>query len=177
MFNIIHKIIVVVALVIPTLAWPHAQLLVAPAPDDPSPGTFNSPLPREDNVRMKNILPCGGFRGQPPVSIKGESQRTYQRGETIRVHWKETNDHSGVWRFDISPDNENSWQNLLTIKDGTDEYVGVSELSEEAPKYYWADITLPAGLICENCTFRMTQSMGAIEDGNDYFSCADITIE
>jgi hypothetical protein len=153
----------------------HAQLLVAPAPDDQNPSEFISPLPREDNVRMKDILPCGGFQGKPPASVKGQPQRVYASGSTVRVHWKETNDHSGVWRIDISADYEKSWQVLFNIKDGADD--GVTELTEEMPKYYWADITLPPGLKCESCTFRLTQSMGNIDDGNDYFSCADITIK
>lgn len=157
------------------LVFGHAQLLVAPAPDDLNPAAFTSPLPREDNVRMKNIQPCGGLRGQPPASIKGMPQQTYTSGSTVRVHWKETNDHTGVWRIDISADAEKSWQVLFNVKDGADD--GTSELTEAMPKYYWADITLPAGVKCENCTFRLTQSMGEIDDGNDYFSCADITIK
>ena len=163
-----------ILILLPPLVAGHAQLLVAPAPDDPDPAAFNSPLPREDNVRMKNILPCGGFRGAPPASIKGTAQRAYVSGSTVRVHWKETNDHTGVWRIDISADDEKSWKLLFNIKDGADD--GISELTEEMPKYYWADIELPAGLKCENCTFRLTQSMGEIDDGDDYFSCADITI-
>jgi hypothetical protein len=157
--------------VLPLLVWGHAQLLVGPAPDDPTPAAFKSPLPREDNVRMKDILPCGGFGGQAPASVKGQVQNTYSSGSTVRVHWKETNDHTGVWRIDLSADEEKTWQVLFNIKDGAD-----GEISEEAPKYYWADITLPAGLTCKNCTFRLTQSMGDIDDGNDYFSCADIAI-
>jgi hypothetical protein len=50
-------------------------------------------------------------------------------------------------------------------------------LTEEKPKYYWADIKLPDDLRCENCTFRLTQSMGDIDDNNDYYSCADIRIQ
>lgn len=157
---------------LPVLASAHAQLLVAPAPNDPAPETFISPLPREDNVRMKDIQPCGAFRSQPPASVKGEPKRSYTSGSTVRVHWKETNDHPGIWRIDLSSDNEKSWQVLLNMKDDIDGEM----LSEETPKYYWADITLPAGVKCENCTFRLTQSMGGIDDGNDYFSCADITI-
>jgi hypothetical protein len=156
------------------MVWGHAQLLVAPPPDDSNPAAFNSPLPRADTVRMKDILPCGGERGQPPASVKGNPQRTYAKGSTIKVHWKETNDHAGVWRLDISSDNEKTWKMLLNMKDGEDPNM---KLSEETPQYYWADITLPADLQCENCTFRMTQSMGEIDDGNDYFSCADITIK
>lgn len=157
---------------LPSLATAHAQLLVAPPPDDLNPSAFASPLPREDNVRMKDLLPCGGFRSQPPASVKGEPKRTYASGSTVRVHWKETNDHPGVWRIDLSSDNEKTWQVLFNMKDDADG----EALSEETPKFYWADITLPAGLTCENCTFRLTQSMGEIDDGNDYFSCADITI-
>ena len=125
---------------------------------------------------MKDILPCGGLRGEAPASVKGAPQGTYSKGDTIRVHWKETNDHSGVWRIDISPDNEQSWHTLLLLKDGVDEVEGVNDLSEEEPRFSWADITLPSGLVCENCTFRLTQSMGPIDDENDYYSCADITI-
>jgi hypothetical protein len=161
----------------PILAFGHATLLQSPAPDDPDPGAFNSPLPRVENVRMKDILPCGGLRGDPPASIKGAPQGTYRKGETIRVHWKETTDHSGVWRIDLSPDNEKSWHTLLLLKDGVDEVEGVNDLSEEEPRFSWADITLPPGLVCENCTFRLTQSMGPIDDQNDYYSCADITIQ
>ncbi len=157
---------------LPLLVSAHTQLLVAPAPNDPDPSGFVSPLPREDNVRMKDILPCGGFRSQSPASVKGEPKRTYTSGSTIRVHWKETNDHPGVWRIDLSSDNEKSWQVLFNMKDDIDG----EQLSEETPKFYWADITLPAGVKCDNCTFRLTQSMGEIDDGNDYFSCADITI-
>lgn len=164
---------VFILMIAPLVAVGHAQLLIAPAPDDTDAASFISPLPREDNVRMKDILPCGGFRGEPPASAKAPVKRTYQSGSTIRVHWKETNDHAGVWRIDLSADNEKSWQVLLNMKDGTDE----GEMSEASPKFYWADIQLPAGLQCESCTFRLTQSMGDIDDGNDYFSCADITIK
>ncbi len=164
-------------LFVPLVVWGHATLLQTPAPDDPNPAAFNSPLPRVENVRMKDILPCGGLRGDPPASVKGEPTGIYKKGETIRVHWKETTDHTGEWRIDISPDNEKSWHTLLLMKDGVDEVEGVSDLSEEEPKFSWADITLPAGLVCENCTFRLTQSMGPIDDGNDYYSCADITIQ
>jgi hypothetical protein len=164
------------ALWLPIVVWGHATLLASPAPDDLDPESFNSPPPRVENVRMKDILPCGGLRGSPPASVKGEPVKTYSKGETIRVHWKETTDHSGVWRVDISPDNENNWHTLLLLKDGVDEVEGINDLSEEEPKYYWADVTLPAGLVCENCTFRFTQSMGPIDDGNDYYSCSDIRI-
>ena len=176
MFKSWQKFSLLILFSIPALVLGHAQLLVGPAPDDPDPDSFNSPIPREDRVRMKDILPCGGYRGDPPASVKGEPKGTYRNGQTIRVHWKETTDHTGVWRFDISPDNEQSWHTILLLKDGVDEVEGVSDLSEEEPKYSWADITLPAGLVCENCTFRMTQSMGPLDDGNDYYSCADITI-
>jgi hypothetical protein len=162
---------------LPPLVWSHATLLRSPAADDPNPAAFHSPLPRVENVRMKDILPCGGLRGDLPASVKGQPQETYSKGETIRVHWKETTDHSGVWRIDISPDNEKSWHTLLLMKDGVDEVEGVNDLSEEEPRFSWADVTLPAGLVCENCTFRLTQSMGPIDDENDYYSCADITIQ
>lgn len=176
--NTLFKVLMFAAVtVLPALSWGHAQLLVAPSPEDANPAAFNSPLPREDSVRMKDILPCGGLRGDPPVSIKGPPKRTYTRGATIRVHWKETNDHAGIWRFDISADNEKTWKLLLNLKDATDEDSGTVTLSEETPKYYWADLVLPAELQCENCTFRMTQSMGGIDDDNDYFSCADIRIQ
>ncbi|NIN34006.1 MAG: hypothetical protein GTO60_02375, partial [Gammaproteobacteria bacterium] len=62
----------------PALVLGHAQLLVAPPPDDPDPDSFNSPIPREDRVRMKDILPCGGYRGNPPASVKGSPQNTYR---------------------------------------------------------------------------------------------------
>ncbi|MGK0297134.1 MAG: hypothetical protein ACI9XC_000735 [Gammaproteobacteria bacterium] len=167
----------VLLLSLPTLVWGHATLLQSPATDDPNPAAFNSPLPRVENVRMKDILPCGGLRGEAPASVKGEPTGKYNKGETIRVHWKETTDHSGVWRIDISPDNEKNWHTLLLMKDGVDEVEGVNDLSEEEPRFSWADVTLPAGLVCENCTFRLTQSMGPIDDENDYYSCADITIQ
>ena len=178
MSKLLGKQLGILLLFTPALVLGHAQLLVAPAPDDPNPDAFNSPIPREDRVRMKDILPCGGYRGDPPASVKEESHQNYKKGETIRVHWKETTDHSGVWRIDISPDNEKNWHTLLLLKDGVDEVEGVNDLSEEEPKFYWADITLPpAGLVCENCTFRLTQSMGPMDDENDYYSCADITIQ
>jgi hypothetical protein len=154
------------------LVFGHAQLLLGPAPDDDQPEAFNSPLPREDSVRMKNLLPCGGHRAQPPASVKGIPFRTYEKGSTIMVHWKETNDHDGIWRFDLSSDNEKSWETLLQLKDGID-----GEMSEETPRYSWVEITLPEHVQCENCTFRLTQSMGPIDDGDDYYSCADIRIK
>ncbi len=176
MKQLFQNTVLLVLIALPIMGWGHATLLASPAPDDPNPESFNSPPPRVENVRMKDILPCGGLRGNPPASEKGDPVRTYDKGETIRVHWKETTDHSGEWRIDISADYEKSWHTLLLIKDGVDEVEGVSDLSEEEPKYYWADITLPAGLVCENCTFRFTQSMGPIDDGNDYYSCSDIKI-
>ena len=164
---------------LPVLAWGHAQLLVEPPPHqaDRTEAAFNSPPPREDSVRMKDILPCGGMRGEQPASVKGKPVQTYERGSTITVHWKETNDHTGVWRIDISADEEQTWRTLLLLNDGVDEFVGVKELSEELPDYSWAEVTLPADLTCANCTFRLTQSMGPIDDGNDYYSCADITVK
>jgi hypothetical protein len=63
------------------------------------------------------------------------------------------------------------------MKDGVDEVEGVNDLSEEEPRFSWADVTLPSGLVCKNCTFRLTQSTGPIDDENDYYSCADITIQ
>ena len=90
--------------------------------------------------------------------------------------YKETNDHTGVWRFDISYDNDKTWNLLLNMKDGGTDVREDDQLSVDSPAYYWADIKLPDAQ-CENCTFRMTQSMGAIDDGNDYFTCADIKIK
>lgn len=184
MKDLIVKLGIFTFMCLPILAWGHAQLLVEPPPsnpsqyDDPTPEIFNSPLPRADsnNVRMKDILPCGGFGGEPPHSVKGEALRTYSKEETVRVHWKETNDHTGVWRFDISYDNDKTWNLLLNMKDGGTDVREDDQLSVDSPAYYWADIKLPDAQ-CENCTFRMTQSMGAIDDGNDYFTCADIKIK
>jgi hypothetical protein len=151
---------------LPQLVLAHAQLLSAQ--EQAALGISNSPIPRVDSDSVKDTSPCGAVD-----TGKAAPTQTYTEGSTIEVHWKETINHTGVFRFDLSTDNDQTFTNLLAndIVDGND-----AGVSRAAPKRYVTQIQLPAGVTCDNCTLRMTQSMGAIDDNDDYFSCSDIRI-
>ena len=145
------------AVLVPATADAHA-LLVSPVPRD------NSDSHKDPNG------PCGIAKtGNPTVLTAGSK---------ITVDWKETVDHQGCFLFDLSTDGDQTWQLVANVKHQT---------SPPTPRPYTAQVQLPAGVTCTNCTFRMRQIMygldtdpcppATIPTGATYYSCADVTLQ
>lgn len=141
----------------PRSSQAHA-LLVSPVPRD------NSDLHKDPNG------PCGVAKTNSPSVLTA--------GSTLTVDWKETVNHQGCFLFDLSTDGDKSWQLLANVK-----HVSTGS----TPRPYTAQVQLPAGVTCTNCTFRMRQIMygldtdpcppATIPSGATYYSCADVTLQ
>lgn len=131
--------------------WAHARLL---------PGG-NTP-PRTNDTGLKSG-PCGNKAKGTPVAV-------FNSGQTITLQWEETINHPGYFEFSLSTDNDQSFELLLTVPDEQNN-------RNDLPHRYQAELQLPAGLTCTNCTLQMIQQMTENPSNpRPYFSCADIEI-
>lgn len=117
--------------------------------------------PRDNNPGLKTA-PCGG--------VLATSNLTYfVKGTQITVQWEETIQHPGRYEFNISYDNEATWQNLGTVIDTQDN-------RNDLPHQYEASFTLP-DQACTQCTIQMIQVMTEDpQNPRNYYSCADVSI-
>jgi hypothetical protein len=132
---------------------------------------LTSPKPRDNSDLYKDPNgPCGvGKTANPSVLTSGA---------TLTVNWTETVNHPGCFLFDLSTDGDKTWQLLANVK-----HVATGT----TPRPYTAQVQLPAGVTCTNCTFRMRQIMygtdadpcppATIPFGATYYSCADVTLQ
>lgn len=157
------------------LAWGHAQLLIKADLDSMG---IDGPIPRVDNDNLKSDADtCGGTIANAG-NVKGEPLKAYVKGSTITVGFKETINHVGVFRFDFSSDNDATFQPLVVNNDPTLNGMindpNDAGVSQATPLTRTVQVTLP-DIVCDNCTFRMTQSMGDLAS-NNYYSCADVKL-
>lgn len=128
------------------------------------------PQPRDNLDTHKDPNgPCGATKTNSPTALVA--------GSTINVTWTETVNHQGCFVFDVSTDNDVTWQQLAVAKHQT---------IPDTPRPYSAQIQIPNTATCTNCTFRMRQIMygldtdpcppPSIPPGATYYSCADVTL-
>lgn len=133
-----------------------------------------SPAPRTASDLYKNdAFACGSN-----LAIKTNTPSTLTAGALINVTWKETVNHPGCFLFDLSTDGDKTFTMLKNVPHKT---------PFGGPSLYSADVQLPAGVTCQNCTFRMRQIMlgsdalpcppSPIPAGASYYSCADVTLQ
>ncbi len=128
------------------------------------------PQPRDNLDTHKDPNgPCGVAKTNNPTVIAAGSQ--------LNVTFTETVDHQGCFVFDLSTDNDVTWQQLAVVKHKT---------MPATPRPYSAQVQIPSTATCSNCTFRMRQIMygldtdpcppASIPAGATYYSCADVTL-
>jgi len=128
------------------------------------------PQPRDNLDTHKDPYgPCGVAKTNSPTMLSA--------GSTLNVTWTETVDHQGCFIFDLSTDNDVTWQQIAVVKHKT---------MPTTPRPYSAQIQIPSTATCTNCTFRMRQIMygldtdpcppASIPMGATYYSCADVTL-
>lgn len=120
--------------------------------------------PRYNTPAIKTYPPCGN--ATTLEYLRTNRKAIFISGETITVEWKETVDHPGSFRFDLSPTGDEEFTEMIPpvadTQDGT-----------PTPHYYSQSIQLNYPP-CETCTLRLRQDMSNREDF--YYSCADIVI-
>lgn len=132
---------------------------------------WTAPTPRNNRSDLKDPYgPCGNV---PRTTMS----TTYTAGQTINVSWTETVDHPGCFLVDLSTGGD---QNFMLLKNVPHTTVGA------IPRTYNAQVTLPAGVSCTDCTLRLRQIMlgsdatpcppNPIAMGATYYTCADVTI-
>ena len=132
---------------------------------------LTSPKPRDNSDLYKDPNgPCGVGKTTNPSVLTS--------GSTLTVNWTETVNHPGCFLFDLSTDGDKTWQLLANVK-----HVATGT----TPRPYTAQVQLPGGVTCSNCTFRMRQIMygtdadpcppATIPMGATYYSCADVTLQ
>jgi hypothetical protein len=132
--------------------WAHARLL---------PGG-NTP-PRSNDTGLKSG-PCGNI-------VKGTPVASFNSGQTIILQWEETINHPGYFEFSLSNDDDQTFDLLLTVPDEQNS-------RNDLPHRYQAELKLPDGLTCSNCTLQMVQQMTENPaNPRPYFSCSDIEIK
>ncbi len=124
---------------------------------------LTSPTPRtaEDNLTTP---PCGGVLQTNPVA-------TYSAGASIPVSVEITQafaDTSSVGFFLLVPANNTggyiTYNNLGAVITNPSE--GIQSVT----------LTLPAGVVCDQCILEMNYHVNSVQVYPDYYSCADITI-
>jgi hypothetical protein len=150
---------VLAALVLaPSVASAHALLV--------------KPVPRDITDTKLKMGPCGGSAATGPLTKKAPVEQ-YQPGATITVDFKETVNHTGCYLFRLSPTGDNGpWQVLKQVEDTG--AIGGNLTTQ---------LTLPAGVTCQNCTLQFIQVMngGCVANQDptatpNYYSCADVRI-
>lgn len=117
---------------------------------------------RNNNAGLKTG-PCGN------VPKASSAALTFKSGQTIKLQWEETINHPGYFEFAILTNNDQTRQVILTVPD--------NQNSGAVPHLFEADLKLPNGLSCTNCTLQMIQQMTENPaNPRPYFSCVDINI-
>jgi hypothetical protein len=131
------------------------------------------PVPRDITDTKLKMGPCGGNAAQGPLTKKAPVEQ-YTPGATITVDYKETVGHQGCYLFQLSSTGND--QNFTTLMQVADPAGVQGNLT--------AQLKLPDGVTCMNCTLRMIQVMlgancAANQDPtntSNYYSCADVRI-
>lgn len=159
------RLLAVAALVAaPSLTYAHALLV--------------NPVPRDTTDTMLKMGPCGGD-GQVPL-LKGQPVAQFDAGATINVSFKETIGHVGCYQIRLSSTGDDKNFQLLKQIDDPSASQGAQT----------AQVTLPPGVTCQNCTLQLLQHMrdnatvktcdpdaSPTATGTTlYHSCADIRI-
>ena len=97
---------------------------------------------RQPGHAQGSVRPCGVAKTNSPTMLSA--------GSTLNVTWTETVDHQGCFIFDLSTDNDVTWQPLAVVKHKT---------MPATPRPYTAQVQIPSTATCTNCTFRMRQIM------------------
>jgi hypothetical protein len=131
------------------------------------------PVPRDTTDTLLKMGPCGGSMANGPLTKKAPVEQ-YMPGQMITVDYKETVGHQGCYLFQLSSTgNDQNFTTLLQVNDPGGNQ-GVLQ----------AQVKLPNGVTCANCTLRVIQVMlGAACAANqdptntsNYYSCADVRI-
>ena len=129
---------------------------------------FLSPVPRNQSSALK-VPECGNV-------ARTASSTKFEQGQTITVSWEETVEHPGCFIVDVSPAGDTNWRQLQIFPD---------DATGALPHPFSRQVTLPADLVCDQCTLRLRQIMRSgtpcppanVNPTVDvYYSCADITI-
>lgn len=151
---------------VPTVADAHIRL--------------TSPVPRSNADGLKPPTyppPCGNVAA-------GGVKAVYKPGATVNVKWVETIGHAGCFQIGFSSDGTN-FTVLKQINDPTGDVGNGLAFN--------TDVTLPAGVKCDKCTLQLRQLMlesatvktcvanqvppsGGANQGNTYYSCADVMV-
>jgi hypothetical protein len=130
------------------------------------------PVPRDTTDTKLKMGPCGGSTATGPLTKKAPVEQ-YAQGAAITIDFKETVNHTGCYLFRLSPTGDNGpWQVLKQVEDTG--AIGGNLTTQ---------VTLPAGVTCQNCTLQMIQVMngGCVANQDpaatpNYYSCADVRI-
>jgi hypothetical protein len=131
------------------------------------------PVPRDTTDTKLKMGPCGGDAMNGPLTKKTPVEQ-YQPGATITVDFKETVGHQGCFLFRLSSTGDD--KNFQVLKQVADPAGVGGNMSTQ--------LTLPAGVTCQNCTLQLIQVMlgancAATQDPtatSNYYSCSDIRI-
>ena len=152
------RLISLCVLLVTGSAFAHARLI--------------SPAPRNNSDLLKDPTgPCGNI-------ARTALSTNYTPGQVIPVTFEETVNHAGCFTFSLSQANDTSFMLLKVVPHST---VGA------LPRPYSANVQLPMGVSCANCTLQQVQYMIANYDGgvcpppnppagSRYYSCADIRV-
>jgi hypothetical protein len=127
-----------------------------------------TPPPRSPSSSLK-VPECGNV-------ARTASSTKLTQGQTLTVSWEETVDHPGCFIVDVSPAGDSNWRTIQIFPD---------DATGALPHPFSKQVTLPADLVCDQCTLRLRQIMkagtpcppAAVNPTVDvYYSCADVTI-
>lgn len=127
-----------------------------------------APTPRNNSTALKRPE-CGNV-------ARTANPTKFEQGQTLTVNWEETVEHPGCFIVDVSPAGDTNWRQLQIFPD---------DATGALPHPFSRQVTLPADLVCDQCTLRLRQIMRSgtpcpPADVNPmvdvYYSCADITI-
>lgn len=127
-----------------------------------------APTPRNASSALK-VPECGNV-------ARTANSTKLEQGQTLTVSWEETVEHPGCFIVDVSPAGDTNWRPLQIFPD---------DATGPLPHPFTKQVTLPADLVCDQCTLRLRQIMRAgtpcppanLNPTVDvYYSCADITI-
>lgn len=127
-----------------------------------------TPTPRNASSALK-LPECGNV-------ARTANSTKFEQGQTLTVSWEETVEHPGCFIVDVSPAGDTNWRQLQIFPD---------DATGALPHPFTKQVTLPADLVCDQCTLRLRQIMRSgtpcppanLNPTVDvYYSCADITI-
>lgn len=113
--------------------------------------------------------PCGD------IAVDETRRVSLTKGQTLKVEWEETINHTGLFKIFFSQDGENGFGSNPIKEIQDDQNGSIVYADPNSWHQFSTEIQVP-DVLCDKCTFQLIQVMTDTNPPSMYYSCADVKI-